>query len=89
MVNLERRVGEVEAVVEQRFEIAPRRVAVGVGGDQDVGGERREARGDLPDVEVVDLDDAGRPIIALPIASGSRPAGAASRKILPHALSRQ
>ena len=34
------------------------RVAVVAGRHEHVGGERREARGDLPDVQVVDLDDA-------------------------------
>ena len=42
------------------------RVAVVARPDEHVRGERREARGDLPDVQVVDLDDAG-------LAASARP----------------
>ena len=58
------------------------RVAVGVGRDEHVRGERGKAARHRPDVEVVDLDDVadrrrarGRP------PSGSMPAGERSRKI--------
>ena len=59
VVDLERRVLDAEALAEHRGELAAARVAVVVGRHQHVRGERDEARGHLPDVQVVDLDDAG------------------------------
>ena len=44
---------------EQLLELAPDAVAVVAGRDEHVGGERGEAGGHLPHVEVVDLDHAG------------------------------
>ena len=58
MVDLESGVGDAVLVSEELFEFAPAGVAVFVLADEDVGGEGREARGDGPDVEVVDLDNA-------------------------------
>ena len=79
VVDLQRRVADPEALAQQRLQLAPAPVAVVVGRDDDVRGERREARRDLPDVQVVDLDDAlaarrarGRP------RRGRCPRGAAS-----------
>ncbi len=59
VVDLERRVVDPEALAEQLLELAPGGVAVGVALDEDMGRERREARADLPDVQVVHLGDAG------------------------------
>ena len=58
VVDLERRVLDLEAVVEHALDLATAFVAVAVGGDEHVGAQRREARRDLPDMEVVHLDDA-------------------------------
>src|SRR5579862_6488643 len=58
VVDLQRRVRDPPAFGEELREVAPGAVAVAVGLDEDVRGERGEARGDLPDVEVVDLDDS-------------------------------
>ena len=44
-------------LLEKALEVEPDRVAVVVGVHEDVGGERRETRRQLPDVEVVDVDD--------------------------------
>ena len=55
-----------------RWQSSPRR-------HEHVGRERREVGGHLPDVEVVDLDDAGMAASARPIASGSMPRGRAPR----------
>ena len=52
------RVVDAELALDQLGELEPGAVAVGVGLDRDVGGEGGELRGDLPDVQVVDLDDA-------------------------------
>ena len=46
-------------VAEQPLDLAATAVAVLAGVDQHVRGQRREARGDLPDVQVVDVGDAG------------------------------
>ena len=59
VVDLERRVVDVEALVEQALERPAQLVAVVAGPDDDVRRERRETRGDLPHVEIVDLDDPG------------------------------
>src|SRR5215203_4850229 len=58
VVDLEGGVGDAVLVSEELFEFAPAGVAVFVLADEDVGGEGREACGDGPDVEVVDLDYA-------------------------------
>ena len=50
---------DLEALLEQQLELAPDRVAVGFGLDEHVRRERREARADLPHVQVVHLGDAG------------------------------
>src|SRR3712207_9133236 len=47
------------ALDEQGLQLTPAPVAVLVGCDDDVRGERREAGRDLPEVQVVDLHDAG------------------------------
>ena len=79
MVDLQRRVADAEALAQQLLQLAPAAVAVVVGRDDDVRGERREARRDLPDVQVVDLDDAlAATASAIPTSSGSMPCGAAS-----------
>ena len=48
-----------EARVEHLGDLEALEVAVVVLGDENVRGEGRKARGDHPDVEVVDLDHAG------------------------------
>src|SRR5215204_4793573 len=58
VVDLEGGMGDVVLAGKEFFEFAPAGVAVFVAADEDVGGEGREARGDGPDVEVVDLDYA-------------------------------
>ena len=50
---------DAEALAQERLELAPAAVAVISGGDHHMSGERRKSGGHLPDVEVVDLDDAG------------------------------
>ena len=59
VVNLERGVVDVEAIVEQALQLQPDGVAVVAGVDQHMRAERREARGYLPDVEVVDVGHVG------------------------------
>ena len=49
---------DAERSLEHVGEPPPRRVAVAVGRDQHVRGQRGEARRDLPDVQVVHLDHA-------------------------------
>ena len=44
VVDLQRRVADAEALVQQRLQLAAAQVAVVVGGDDDVRGEREEAR---------------------------------------------
>src|SRR5206468_5318152 len=53
VLDLQRRVVDVETRGEQLLELSPDRVAVVAGTDEHVRRERREARGDRPDVEVV------------------------------------
>ena len=60
VIHLQRRVVDPEAVVQELLELAPAAVAVVPRPHQHMRGQRREAGGDLPDVQVVDLDDAGR-----------------------------
>src|SRR5215211_3497109 len=55
VVDLEGGMGDVVLAGEEFFEFAPAGVAVFLAADEDVGGEGREARGDGPDVEIVDL----------------------------------
>ena len=50
--------GDPVLVGEELFEFAPAGMTVLVPADEDMGGEGREARGDGPDVEVVDFDNA-------------------------------
>src|SRR5919199_1333805 len=69
VVYLEGGVGDVVLTGEEVFEVAPAGVAVLALADEDVGGESREAGGDGPDVEVVDLQHAlcaGHPASHLP-----------------------
>src|SRR5215212_4678612 len=58
VVDLEGGVGDAVLPGEEFFEFAPAGVAIFSPADEDVGGEGRKARGDGPDVEVVDLDYA-------------------------------
>ena len=58
VLDLERRVVDLEAAVELLLELASDAVAVLVPGHEHVGRERGKARGDLPDVQVVDVGDA-------------------------------
>src|SRR5579862_1517968 len=58
VVDLERRVVDMETLVQQVVEAAAQLVAVVAGADDDVGRQRGEARCDLPHVEVVNLDDS-------------------------------
>jgi hypothetical protein len=81
VVDLKRGVLDVEVVVEQRVHGPSGGVAVGVGVDQDVRGQGRESGGDFPDVEVVDLDDAGLAGELLVRFGRVDASGAASRKI--------
>ena len=77
-----------EALLEQPLELAAQLVAVVAGAHDDVRRQRREARGDLPDVQVVDLDDArlgGEHVADLVRV---QPAGAASMNTRPDAFSR-
>src|SRR5581483_7756809 len=59
VVDLQRRVAEAEALLEQPAEPAPGRVAVAVRRDEDVGGKRGEPARHGPDVEIVHLDHLG------------------------------
>ena len=82
VVDLQRRVLDPELVVKQALELAPAAVAVLPRCDENVRGQRREAGRDRPDVEVVDLDHAGRASEALARASSaSIPRGVDSRRI--------
>jgi hypothetical protein len=56
VIDLQRRVVDVEARVQHRLHLTARSVAVAVAGDEHVRGERREAARDLPHVQVVNLD---------------------------------
>src|SRR5918998_554237 len=58
VVDLEGGVGDTVLAGEEVFEVAAASVAVFALADEDVGGEGREAGGDGPDVEVVDLHHA-------------------------------
>ena len=54
-VDLKSRVGDAEALADQRFEIVEQLMGVGSRLGDDVGGERREAARDRPDMQVVHL----------------------------------
>src|SRR5262245_14913654 len=56
VLDLQRRVSEVEAVAQQVRELEPDRVAVGALVDEHVRRDRREAAAHRPDVEVVNVD---------------------------------
>ena len=58
MVHLERRVGQVMPLGEELLDPDADLVTVVALGNQDVRGRGRLAGGDLPDVQVVDLDHA-------------------------------
>ena len=89
MVDLQRRVVDPEAVVQQPLELAAPGVAVVALGHEHVGGERREARRDLPDVQIVDLDDPAVCASARPTSSGSMPSGEPSSSTRPESRSRR
>ncbi len=59
MLDLEGRVVDLESLVDLVLEGKPLGVAVGLRLDEDVRGQGREARSDLPDVQVVHLDHPG------------------------------
>src|SRR5438309_6336360 len=59
VVNLQRRVLDVEAFAEEPLELEPDAVAIVLRMHQDMSGQRWEPRGDLPDMQVVDVDDVG------------------------------
>ena len=56
-LDLERRVLDAEALAQQVGQLAAVGLGVAAGADGDVRGQRGHARRDLPDVQVVDLDD--------------------------------
>ena len=58
MVDLQRRVLDPELLPEHPLELAAPLVAVLPLANEHVRRERRKARGDRPDVEIVDLDDS-------------------------------
>src|ERR1700757_1977278 len=61
VIDLERGVVDVEAVLEQPLQGPAQLVAVVARAHHDVRRQRGKARGDLPDVQVVDLDHARLP----------------------------
>src|SRR5919206_4773294 len=60
VIDLQRRVPDAEAFLDEALQLAPAGMAVVAGSDEDVRGQRGEARRHLPDVQVVHLDDARR-----------------------------
>ncbi len=60
VLNLQRRMGDAEVALEHHRQLVASPVAVGARPHEDVRGQRREPRGDLPHVQVVDLDDVRR-----------------------------
>src|SRR6476659_10272961 len=58
MLDLDGRVVDVEFTLDQLGQLEAGSVTVGILADGDVGGKGGEFGGDLPDVQVVDLDDA-------------------------------
>src|SRR5438876_169555 len=88
MVDLQRRVIDLEAFREQTFELAPDRVAVVAGTDKDVRRERWEAGRDRPHVQVVHVGHARVLGCALPISVTLIPSGAASRSTRPESRKR-
>src|SRR2546423_8666134 len=61
VVDLERRVADAEALIEQALELAPAGMTVIPSVDDDMRRQRIEVRGHLPDVQIVHLDHAGMP----------------------------
>src|SRR5205085_9098105 len=59
VIHLERGVSHAEALAEHPLELAAQLVTVRGGAHRDVRGERGEARGHFPNVEIVDLDHSG------------------------------
>ena len=57
VLDLKGRMLDLEAILEQPGQSTPELVTIPVRVDDDVRRERREAGGDLPDVEIVNLDD--------------------------------
>jgi hypothetical protein len=87
MVDLQGGVRDAVLAAQEDLEVGADRVAVFARRDQHVRGGGGQARGDLPDVQVMDLGDVtGGPPSQPPTAAGSSPAGAASRKIRPDSL---
>ncbi len=76
MVDLQRRVADTEPLGDHALQDAAQLVAVIAGPDDDVRRQRREARGHLPHVQVVDLDHAGvggqRPADLVGVDAGGR-----------------
>ena len=60
LLHLQRAVVDPEGLVQQQRQLAAVRLGVAARADHDVGGERREARRDLPDVQVVHLHHVRR-----------------------------
>ena len=88
VVDLQGGVGDRVVLGQDLFEVRRRRHGSRRRVDQHVRGERDIAGGDLPDVQVVDLLDRPTATSRSPSASGSRSAGAASRKIRPDSRTR-
>src|ERR1700739_1014856 len=59
VVDLQRGVGDAEAILDEALERATPVMAIVSGPHHDMGRQRREARGHLPDVEVVHLHHSG------------------------------
>ena len=59
VIGLHGGVGDGVVAAEERLKGTAHLVAVAAGADQDMGGQGGLAGGDLPDVQVVDLGDAG------------------------------
>ncbi len=59
VIDLEGRVVNAEALADERLQLPAALMAIVAGRDHDVGRKRREARGHLPDVQVVHLHHAG------------------------------
>jgi len=57
VIDLEGGVLHMEVLLEKALEVEPDQVAVVLGVHEDMGGERWETRRELPDVEVVHVDD--------------------------------
>ena len=81
--DLQRRVVDSEALVEEALELEANAMAVRPRLDEHVRREGRKAVGNRPDVEIVGLDDARVAAIAGPTSAGGADAGAPSRKMRP------